>query len=247
MCRMMAAPTGIPGHLVADPFLRMARGENALNERNTRRGLVRHGDGWGAVIVRDGETSRVRGSLACWDDEGFSTVRSSVVQLLHARLASSAGRGVDNAHPFVAEVRGETWYFSHNGTLNDEPDDGTGATDSERFFRRMTPVLDQSDPIDAFEATAGALSSITALNALLLSPRGLWAFCVWADSEYAAYYTLAWAKAADGVVVASEPLGDVASRWTPMENRTALWVPAGTADARVVRLRLPNAIMRAAA
>lgn len=247
MCRMMAAPTGIPGCLVADPFLRMARGENALNERNTSRGLVRHGDGWGAVIVRDEEPRRVRSPLACWDDAAFSEIRSADVKLLHARLASSAGRGVDNAHPFLAEVGGEAWYFCHNGTLTDEPDDGTGATDSERFFRRMAPLLDQGDPIDAFEATAGALSDITALNALLLSPRGLWAFCVWADSTYATYYTLAFAKTAHGVVVASEPLGDIAPRWTPMENGTALWVPAGAAEARVVRLRLPDAITRAAA
>ena len=34
MCRMIVAPLGISGHLLIDPFLRMAQGLNALSELN---------------------------------------------------------------------------------------------------------------------------------------------------------------------------------------------------------------------
>lgn len=226
----------------------MARGENTVNERNTTLGLVRHGDGWGAVVVEDGRLARARSARPCWEDVAFSRVRSTSVGLLHARLASSAGHGEDNAHPFTAEIGGQTWYFSHNGTLYDEPEDGTGATDSERFFRRMAPLLAREDPISAFETATASLSRITALNSLLLSSDGLWAFCVFADSRYQAYYTLCWARTEHGVLVSSEPLSGVAADWIPMENGTALWAPAGTTgDVRVVRLRLPDAVTRATA
>ncbi len=243
---MLAAPSGIPGHVVADAFLRMARGENSVNEKNTALGLVRHGHGWGAVLGADGEAARVRSARPCWDDTAFSEIRSAPVKLLHARLASVAGVSVANTHPFSAEIRGETWHFCHNGTLRDEPDDGTEATDSERFFRRMLPLIERGNPVLAFESAAGLLRDVTALNSFLLGPDGSWVFCVWTDPHCRAYYTLAWAETPYGVVVSSEPLGDVAARWTPMENGTALWVPARSADVRLVSLRLPGELTPAA-
>ncbi len=226
MCRMMAAPSGIPGRLVSDAFLRMARGENALNERNTSLGLVRHGDGWGAVLEAGGRPIRVRSPQPCWDDPAFAQVRSASVRLLHARLASSGGRGEIHTHPFSIEVDGETWTFCHNGTIRDLPDDGSGATDSERFFRRLASMLASEDPVTAFEAAAEPLRDVTSLNSLLLGPTGLWAFCAWTDPTYRAYYTLAWAETAGGVVVASEPLVGLDARWTSMENGSVLWIPA---------------------
>ena len=236
MCRMMAAPSGIPGQFVSDAFLRMARGENALNERNTSLGLVQHGDGWGAVLEAGERTIRVRSPRPCWDDPAFAQVRSASVRLLHARLASSAGRSEVHAHPFSIEIGGETWTFCHNGTIRDLPDDGSGATDSERFFRRMAPMLASEDPVTAFEAAAAPLRDVTSLNSLLLGPTGLWAFCVWTDPTYRAYYTLAWAETPGGVVVASEPLADLDADWIPMENGSVLWIPApGRRAAPVMR------------
>jgi predicted glutamine amidotransferase len=238
MCRMLGAANGIPGDVISAPFLRMARGENSRNEKNTALGLVKHGDGWGAVLETGLPFERVRGARPCWDDPAFGEIRSAHVKLLHARLASVAGRDERHAHPYSAEIGGETWHFCHNGTLRDEPDDGTGATDSERFFHRMALQLDGADPVSALESAASTLRDVTALNALLLGPDGLWAFCAWADPRSRLYYTLSWAETGHGVIVASEPLEDVAARWTPMENGTAL-LASTRSGARIVRLRLP--------
>jgi predicted glutamine amidotransferase len=245
---MVGAPAGMPGTVLAEPFLRMARGENATNEKNVSLGLVRHPDGWGAVVAAERGVTRLRSARPCWEDDAFSGVRSSSVRLLHARLASSGGLDAARAHPFEAEVAGATWWFCHNGTLFDEPEDGTDASDSERFFRRMAPLLVREDPVRAFEQTASCLSRITALNALLLGPDGLWAFCVWSDPRCREYYTLVWADTAYGVLVASEPLPDVAPRFTRCANGHALFVPATIgAEARAVSLRLPPELTRAVA
>ncbi len=229
----------------------MARGLNALNERNTSLGRVPHGDGWGAVVAAEGEEPRrVRGAGSCWNDPAYAQIRSAQVKLLHARLASRGTIGESNSHPFSAVIRGGTWYFCHNGTLRDEPEDGTTATDSERFFRRMSSLLERQDAVAAFESAASGLKRITALNSLLLGPDDLWAFCVWTDPRYRTYYTLVWAETPHGIVVASEPLDEVAERWTPMENGSALWAPArSTARApavRIVHLRLPAELTHAA-
>lgn len=227
----------------------MARGENAQNEKNTTLGAVRHGDGWGALLCQGGRISRIRGAGAGWEDPRFAEVRTADVELLHARLASSGTIAESNSHPFAASIRGEAWFFCHNGTLADEPSEGTEATDSERFFRRMVPRIERGEnPMAAFEAAASGLKEITALNVFLLGPDGIWAFCVWADAALRTYYTLSWAETPYGVLVSSEPLLDVASRWIPMENGTALRaLSRAQGDVRVVRLCLPDALSRAAA
>lgn len=249
---MLGAPDGVPGDLIAGPFLRMARGENAVNEKNVSLGLVKHGDGWGAVLATGiATTARVRSARPSWDDPEFLKIRSASVKLLHARLASSGGAGEARAHPFEAEIGGASWHFCHNGTLHDEPEDGTRAADSERFFRRLSALLEREDPVSAFESAASTLSDITALNALLLGPGGLWAFCVWTDPRYREYYTMVWAETSYGVLVSSEPIADIAPRWTRFENGSALWAPpsgAGTAsNVRLSRLRLPARLTCAAA
>jgi len=239
MCRMMAAPSGIPGRLAADAFLRMARGENAVNERNPSLGRWRHGHGWGGVLESDGRITRVRSLRPCWNDDGFSKVRATSVLLLHARRASVSGVCEANSHPFLLDVDGEPWYFCHNGTIRDLPDDGSGGTDSERFFRCLSPLLSGVDPVAAFQSVAEPLPDFTSLNSLLLGPTGLWAFCAWADPRYSTYYTLVWAETPYGIVVASEPLAEFGARWTPMENGSALWVDARTGRAVVTPLDLP--------
>jgi predicted glutamine amidotransferase len=238
---MMAAPSGIPGRLAADAFLRMARGQNAVNEQNTSLGHWRHGDGWGAVLELDGHIARVRSPRPCWDDGAFSKVRATSVLLLHARRASVSGVSEVNSHPFQLDIDGEPWYFCHNGTITDLPDDGSGGTDSERFFRRLAPLLSRVDPVTAFQSVAEPLRNYTSLNSLLLGPTGLWAFCAWADPRYSTYYTLVLAETPYGTVVASEPLAEVGTtHWTPMENRSALWVDARTGRAVVASLDLPR-------
>jgi len=236
----MAARFGIPGCLVADAFLRMAQGKNTLNERNTSLGLMTHGDGWGGVLEFDGRMARVRSLRPSWDDGAFSQVLSASVLLLHARQASVSGVCEANSHPFLMDVSGEPWYFCHNGTITDLPDDASGGTDSERFFRCLSPLLSSVDPVAAFQAVAEPLRDYTSLNSLLLGPTGLWAFCAWADPRYSTYYTLVWAETPYGIVVASEPLAELGTHWTPMENGSALWVDARTGRAALAPLDLPR-------
>ena len=239
MCRMMAAPSGIPGRLAADAFLRMARGENSVNEQNPSLGHWRHGHGWGGVLESDGRIARVRSPRPCWNDDGFSKVRATSVLLLHARRASVSGVSESNSHPFSIEIDGESWYFCHNGTIRDLSGDGDGVTDSERFFHRLSPLLSRVDPVTAFQVVAEPLRDYTSLNSLLLGPTGLWAFCAWTNPQVKAYYTLVWTKTPDGTVVASEPLAEFGARWTPMENGSALRVDVRTGDVAAVPMGLP--------
>ena len=57
MCRMIAAPSGILGEGIIEPFVRMARGKNALHEHNTTLGEFQHPDGWASCTRRKDRSS----------------------------------------------------------------------------------------------------------------------------------------------------------------------------------------------
>jgi len=119
MCRMIAAPFGIKGGMLIEPFVRMARGENALHEHNQSLGRFRHGDGWG-VVYEEGKTYHSYRSLKpCWDDPTLEQLRDRTILLLHARRASRGNVTLENVHPFQHTHNAQTWYFCHNGTIKD--------------------------------------------------------------------------------------------------------------------------------
>jgi hypothetical protein len=63
---MIAAPFGVKGETLIEPFVRMARGENALHEHNTVLGEFQHPHGW-ALSMQKGE--RITSTVA-WSPAG---------------------------------------------------------------------------------------------------------------------------------------------------------------------------------
>jgi predicted glutamine amidotransferase len=224
MCRMIAAPLGLSGRLLIDPFLRMAQGLNMLNERNTKLGEWTHVHGWGAVYEEAGQLRAVRSTEACWDDSLLRTLRDRRVFLLHARKASAGGKTLENTHPFECEIAGARWFFCHNGTVRDPlPDPLTpteGSTDSEKLFGLLQPYIDQDDVLAGLHAVYGGIHAFTSLNSFLLGPDDLWTVCL--HTENPDYYTLTLAETDDGPIVSSEPLGELAGDRTAIPNGTAL-------------------------
>ena len=238
MCRMIAAPLGVPGGLLIEPFVRLAQGRNTLNEINTVLGQWTHLESWGAVYEQDGELVTVRRTRSCVDDPELERLRDAKVFLLHARKASSGGICLDNTHPFSYDLDGGRWFFSHNGTVKDPLSvpstlDREGSTDSERVFHRLLPFV-EADPLQGFRKVYREFSDFTCLNSFLLGPSSLWTVCF--HTENPNYYTFAVADLPNGPIIASEPLADVAEVWTPMANETVLVVDRTTGEKTEVAL-----------
>ena len=226
MCRMIAAPLGLPGGLLIDPFVRLAQGRNSLNEINTVLGQWTHLESWGAVYEKDGELVTIRRTRSCAEDPELERLRHEKVFLLHARKASSGAVCLENTHPFSYNLDGGRWFFSHNGTVKDPIPlpptlDRDGSTDTERVFHRLLPFL-ESDPLQGFRTVYRGFRDFTCLNSFLMGPDGLWTVCL--HTENPGYYTLAVADHPDGPIIASEPLADLSDAWSPMENETVLYI-----------------------
>ena len=217
MCRMIAAPFGIRGERIDEPFLRMARGENALHEYNTTFGEFQHPDGWGTVYKKGDSCQSYRSARSCWEDSELARLKERKIIILHARRASRGAVSLANVHPFSLERNGKSWYFCHNGTIDDQAIAGyAGETDSERYFRFLLHHLDMSDPLASIKAAVNTLHDYTSLNAFLTDGDHFYVINHYTRAPL--YYTLYLHQGSDGPIISSEPLLNVATDWEPLAN-----------------------------
>jgi predicted glutamine amidotransferase len=241
MCRMIAAPLGIPGSLLIDPLLRMARGENATNEHNTERGAWIHRNGWGGAFEAEGSVRIHRSIEACWEDADLASLASKRTFLLHARRASAGSVSIEDTHPFDARIGDDLWVFCHNGTVRDSlPPSGAeaGNTDSERIFRRLTPYVREERILDGLREVYSGFHDFTSLNSFLLGRHDFWAVCLF--SRDPTYYTLSLAVGERGPIVSSEPLAEFSNGRRPIPNGSALHIDRRSGVTRFHELGIAN-------
>ncbi|WP_297467125.1 class II glutamine amidotransferase [Thermococcus sp.] len=126
MCRILFARG--PGERIV-PLIEALR-KSAENDpyRARRSGKRQHADGWGYVLLRDGEVYHYRSSKAVFEDEGgFSKLLGlleedgKAVLLAHARASSQGSLSLFNVQPFAFSTRrGFSFWFLHNGDLDKE-------------------------------------------------------------------------------------------------------------------------------
>lgn len=217
MCRMIAAPCGVRGDRIIESFVRMARGENALHEHNTTFGKFQHPDGWGNVYKAGKAYKAHRSARPCWKDKGLEGLKDRSLILVHARRASRGEVSLANVHPFNVKHNGKSWYFCHNGTIDDPAvADYNGGTDSERYFRFLLDHLDMNDPLVSIGVALKQLQDYTSLNAFLTDGDQFYVINRYSTSPR--YYTLYLHQSEHGPIISSEPLPDVATDWEPLKN-----------------------------
>ncbi|HUT87259.1 MAG TPA: class II glutamine amidotransferase [Candidatus Heimdallarchaeota archaeon] len=234
MCRMIAAPFGIPGSMIVESFVRMAHGENVLHEHNQSLGKFRHPDGWGVVYNEGGSYESCRSVRPCWEDKGLEGLKDRTIILMHARHASRGRINLANVHPFHIEHKGRSWYFCHNGTIDDPAIAGyNGGTDSERYFRFLLQHLDLSSPTESIKAAVSTLHAYTSLNACLTDGDHFYIINRFSSSPR--YYTLYLHQSEDGPIISSEPLPDVAADWEPLGNGRIIAYEARAKKSTLIR------------
>lgn len=222
MCRMIACAGHVPGKKLIEPFIKMARGENELHERNPAPGEFQHGDGWGVVYEEDGKRRLYKSELACWNDPHLPSFRDKRIILLHARRASCGEITLANAQPFHRAHGSVERFFCHNGTIYDsfpESERSEGETDSEQFFLFLNDRLAQQRGAPAIRQALEELHSYTSLNCLLLDDDDLYVVNKYDERmKTPQYYTLYRYRDAAGVLYSSERFSIGRGSWQPLSN-----------------------------
>ena len=201
-----------------------------------------HKDGWGF----SSDSEFVKEVLPARKSETFQSVISQEERaaLLHFRWASP-GLAIEqnNSHPFHRDGVS----FIHNGSITPGStidfmidtqllSEMTGTTDSERYFLALLTAL-RSEPLtQAFLQTIRTIrgtGKAASLNAMVLTPE---LFVVAADYDLERipagqpndYYSLAYKKEGDGVIVASS--GWDQSGWIEIPNHTMMVVNRSTLE-----------------
>lgn len=163
--------------------------------------------------------------------------------LFHLRRASEGMEVSErNTHPFAAGSAA----FAHNGYFGPAHEidktlaelgapPAVGDTDSERYFGLVNALMSHDGPVDAILRAAQIITStaseLVALNALMLTHEGLYAYSQYAPQEQGesaesggASYELRYRIAGDSVIVASTGWEVEDAQWETLPQGSVLEV-----------------------
>ena len=236
-----------PQHSLVRQSLHAARAHTSTN-----------GDGFGVGWYGERpEPAVYREVMPAWSDENLhslcETVRSHMF-FAHVRAATGTAVARTNSHPF----RFGRYLFMHNGQIGGYPKlrraleaklpdklyaARKGSTDSELLFLlTMARVVCGAQVVhairDVFDATvtemrAAGIAEPLRFAAAIADGESLWAFRYSSDAEPP---TLFVRDASRGTIVASEPLDDSDSGWTPVDPGEVVQLNIGPGASRRIDL-----------
>lgn len=214
-----------------------------------------HQDGWGvAARGAQDEVQVAKAPERAGLDGGFGQAveaLSTDAGLLHLRWASGDLEVCQgNTHPFVHDGVA----FAHNGSAEpvsaiwdlvapDLREGLEGSTDSEAYFRAVLTAMRDLDPAQALIATAAELrerTTISGLNAMLLTEDALYAF---ADHDPQSppslkhgpdYFPIRYRRQPGSVVVSSTGYEQPEPAWASLPQQHVLRVERGTLATSVI-------------
>ena len=215
-----------------------------------------NGDGFGVGWYGSrNEPGLFRDVLPAWNDSNLRNVSAQIRSRLffaHVRASTGASTSRTNCHPF----RYDNWLFMHNGQIGGfehvrralmlSVDPALfrhiqGSTDSELFFYLLLTNGGTTDPLAAFQHTVAQVleamrdagtSEPFRMSAALTDGSNIFAVRFASDDKAPSLFAGA-ADAlvqADGILVASEPMGTEAGPWSPIEQRRWLKVTNGALE-----------------
>lgn len=233
MCRMIAKvavhETSVMDEMMNCPYSLEYLSEQGRQPDNpAQRG--QHRDGCGMAFIHSNRTEiHKRDRDHAWDDSYIQTVRDarSKFFIAHNRLASGGLKPmVAASHPFSHFAQGNTYAFSHNGTIYNYLDEAKsrGTSDSYIFLEKLISETEPNDDENIIKRLThiAKTTQFTSMIAFLLAPDRLLVWRIFNESEKTEdrnlYYTMYMKLAHESVVFSSEPLDD--GSWTLLPNNT---------------------------
>ena len=185
MCELLAMSANVPTD-IRFSF-------SALSQRGGVTG--KHTDGWGISFYEGKGCRTIQDPAPSAHSELAKFIRAypikSLLVIAHVRKANRGRVALENTHPFVRELWGESWSFAHNGQLKGIKSrklnlyTPIGTTDSEHAFCWLLDHLRAHYPQRPSDyklqrAVAEAFASLRELgvfNALLGDGRSLYSSC----------------------------------------------------------------------
>lgn len=217
---------------------------------------VTNGDGFGIGWYGERDTPGVyREVMPAWSDENLLALCANVRSRLfmaHVRAATGGGVSRLNCHPFHLG----RYLFIHNGQIGDFPrlrrgmeaqlsdelyDLRRGATDSELLFLLIMGRVKAGATIEAAtrqvlldtvdEMEVRSITTPLRFSAALADGEQLWALRWASDDKPPSLYLK---PQPGGWAIASEPLGDDAESWSPLDKGEMVRVHDGRIERRLL-------------
>ena len=220
MCRMVVALGKINVSNILDDMKIIACGMNEINEKNKKRGVYKHGEGWGIAYIKKTRWHLYKSDKAIYDDpmvEELKKLKCKAV-VIHARKRTIGDRSIENTQPLKFSTKKGDFVFAHNGTIFD---DMTvyhhyikGNSDSVKMFNNILYAYSHNEQ-------SFSVKNYTAVNFILVSKKHIQVAQKYKMNPE--YSTMKLLKDKNQVIVSSEVLPSYTNQdWLKLKNNSML-------------------------
>jgi len=206
--------------LLIKDLIKIAKGQNEINEKNTVLGKFQHNDGWGISYHDTGGWHTYKSVIPIFDDQNsksFDNVIANII-ILHARKATVGEKSMENTQPLLFSCN-KTYIFMHNGTLLDDIPTNSfvnGTSDSVKLFNHL---LEHETKNDLFKNLN--FDNYSSNNFIFANDDRILIGQMYKSNPQ--YSTLKYCKDQHGIIFSSEVLPDLKDRaWKNLQNHTII-------------------------
>ena len=220
MCRMIVALGNIEIDKLLEDIIIMAKGLNEINEKNKKKGMFTHGEGWGIAYIKKTRWHLYKSGLAIYNDpqvEELKKLKCKAV-VIHARRRTIGDRSIENIQPLKFSSNNKDFIFAHNGTIFDDltvyHEYIKGNSDSVKMFNNILYAYAHNDQ-------SFTVKDYTAVNFILVSSKHVQIVQKYKMNPM--YSTMKLLKAKNRIIVSSEILPSYdTEKWNSLKNNTTL-------------------------
>ena len=198
----------------------MAKGMNELNEKNQKKGMFTHGEGWGIAYIKKTRWHLYKSDLPIYKDpqvEELKKLKCKAV-VIHARRRTLGDLSIENIQPLKFSNKKGDFIFAHNGTIFDDIEVYNhyikGNSDSVKMFNNIIHAYSHNNQ-------SFSVKNYTAVNFILISSKHIQVVQKYKMNPK--YSTMKLFKKKGVIMISSEILPSYNNQlWKELKNNTLL-------------------------
>lgn len=198
----------------------VAQGLNELNEKNKKKGMYTHGEGWGIAYIKKTRWHLYKSDKAIYEDSMLDELKKLKCRavVIHTRHRTIGERSIENTQPLKFSTKDGDFIFAHNGTIFDDMQVYhhyiKGNSDSVKMFNNILYAY-------AHDKQSFTVKDYTAVNFILVSKKHIQVAQKYKMNPK--YSTMKLLKNKEMVIVSSEVLPSYKKQdWKELKNNSML-------------------------
>jgi predicted glutamine amidotransferase len=198
----------------------IAKGNNEINEKNKKKGMFKHEEGWGMAYLKNSKWHLYKSRNAVFDDPQVKELKKLKCRaaVIHVRRRTMGKRSLQNIQPLKFSNNEGEFIFAHNGTIFDDLKEYhkyiQGDSDSVKMFNNIIYAYKH-------KTSSFTIKEYTSVNFFLVTENKIEVVQKYKTNPK--YSTMKMLNHKGTITVSSEVLPSFKhKKWEKLENNTIL-------------------------